>query len=66
MREAQRALDVSKEELWEQARTGRLVAYHAQVCGQWRWRLSPAGEGPTAPPASGAVNGAVGSDVSRG
>ncbi|HEY8743907.1 MAG TPA: recombinase zinc beta ribbon domain-containing protein, partial [Chloroflexota bacterium] len=60
MQEAQRALGVSKEELWELTRTGRLVAYHVQVRDQWRWRLSPAGEGPIAPSATGAF----GSDLS--
>jgi DNA invertase Pin-like site-specific DNA recombinase len=49
VREARRVLEVGKEELWAQARTGRLVAYRAIEHGHSEWRLSPAAD---APPAS--------------
>ena len=46
VREARRVLEVSTEELWAQARTGRLVAYRANEHGHSAWRLSPATDAP--------------------
>jgi hypothetical protein len=42
IREAQRALDLSAEELYRRVREGRLIAYRAKVGAHWEWRVSPA------------------------
>jgi DNA invertase Pin-like site-specific DNA recombinase len=42
LREAQRELGVGREEIWERARRGELIAYRAHVGDHWEWRLSPA------------------------
>jgi DNA invertase Pin-like site-specific DNA recombinase len=41
LREAQRMLGLSRQQLWEQARRGELVAYRARRGRHWEWRLSP-------------------------
>lgn len=46
VREARRVLEVSTEELWVLARTGRLVAYRATEHGHSAWRLSLATDAP--------------------
>jgi len=43
LREAQRALGLSKEQVWARARRGELIAYRAHVSEHWEWRLSPMG-----------------------
>lgn len=40
VREAQRVLGVSKQQLWEKARHGEIVAYRAHVNDHWEWRVS--------------------------
>jgi DNA invertase Pin-like site-specific DNA recombinase len=40
LREAQRVLGVTKEQLWEQARQGEIIAYRARVGDHWEWRVS--------------------------
>jgi DNA invertase Pin-like site-specific DNA recombinase len=39
LREAQRALGLSKEELYQRVRRGELVAYRAHVGDHWEWQL---------------------------
>jgi DNA invertase Pin-like site-specific DNA recombinase len=41
LREAQRALDLSEEELYQRLRSGELIAYRAHVRDHWEWRVSP-------------------------
>lgn len=48
LREAQRVLGLSRQQLWEQARRGELVAYRTRRGRHWEWRLSPR----TTPPSS--------------
>jgi len=38
--EAERILGVTKEEIWEKARRGEMIAYRARVAGHWEWRVS--------------------------
>jgi DNA invertase Pin-like site-specific DNA recombinase len=40
LREAQRALGLSREELYQRVREGELLAYRARVGGHWEWRVS--------------------------
>jgi hypothetical protein len=54
VREAQRALGLSNEQVWEKARQGELIAYRARVADHWEWRLSRAED--AAPPASDAAD----------
>jgi len=42
IREAQRVLGLSGEEVYAQVRAGQLVAYRAHVGAHWEWRVSPA------------------------
>ena len=42
LREAQRVLGLTQEELWEKAGQHELIAYRARVADHWEWRLSPA------------------------
>ena len=42
LREAQQALGLSRDQVYEAARRGDLIAYRARVGGHWEWRLSPA------------------------
>jgi hypothetical protein len=51
LRQAQRELGITREEIWERARRGELVAYRAHVSDHWEWRLSPVDD-QTAPIAS--------------
>ena len=41
IREAQRALGLSEEELSQRVRAGKLIAYRARVGEHWEWRVSP-------------------------
>ena len=41
MREAQRVLGLRKEQIWERARQGEVIAYRAYVGAHWEWRISP-------------------------
>jgi hypothetical protein len=49
LREAQQALGLSREQLYEVARRGDLIAYRARVGGHWEWRLSLAAASVEAP-----------------
>ena len=40
--EARRALGLPDDQLWQQLREGRLIAYRVTTCRRWKWRLSPA------------------------
>lgn len=40
LRDVRRALGVSKEQAWEKARAGEVIAYRARVAAHWEWRLS--------------------------
>lgn len=40
--QAKREFGLSREELWERARCGTLIAYRTHVGDHWEWRLSPA------------------------
>jgi DNA invertase Pin-like site-specific DNA recombinase len=51
LRQAQHELGITREEIWERARRGELIAYRAHVSDHWEWRLSPADDQP-APMAS--------------
>jgi DNA invertase Pin-like site-specific DNA recombinase len=42
LREAQRVLDLSRDQIYAAARRSDLIAYRARVGGHWEWRLSPA------------------------
>ena len=42
LREAQQVLSLSRDQLYEAARRGDLIAYRARVGRHWEWRLSPA------------------------
>jgi hypothetical protein len=42
IREAQRVLGLSAEEVYAQVRAGQLVAYRAHVGAHWEWQVSPA------------------------
>ncbi len=42
IREAQGELDLSKEEIWQQVREGRLIAYRARVADHWEWHFDRA------------------------
>jgi DNA invertase Pin-like site-specific DNA recombinase len=39
LREAQRVLGLTKEELYQQVREGRLIAYRAHIGDHWEWRV---------------------------
>lgn len=41
LREAQHALGLSEEDLYQRVREGKLVAYRARVGEHWEWRVSP-------------------------
>jgi hypothetical protein len=41
LREAQRALDLSEECLYQRVRDGTLIAYRANVRDHWEWRVTP-------------------------
>jgi hypothetical protein len=40
--EARRALGLADDQLWQQLRDGRLIAYRVTTRRRWNWRLSPA------------------------
>jgi hypothetical protein len=42
LREAQRVLGLSRDQIYAAARRSDLIAYRARVGGHWEWRLSPA------------------------
>lgn len=42
IREAERVLGVTKEQIWEKARRGELIAYRARFASHWEWRVSRA------------------------
>jgi DNA invertase Pin-like site-specific DNA recombinase len=42
LREAQRALGLSEDDLYRRLREGELIAYRARVGEHWEWRVSPA------------------------
>jgi DNA invertase Pin-like site-specific DNA recombinase len=42
LREAQRVLGLSEEELYRRLRAGELIAYRARVGEHWEWRIDPA------------------------
>jgi DNA invertase Pin-like site-specific DNA recombinase len=41
LREAQRVLDMSEEELYQRVHDGELIAYRAHVGDHWEWRVDP-------------------------
>jgi hypothetical protein len=42
LREAQQVLGLSRDQVYEAARRGDLIAYRARVGSHWEWRVSPA------------------------
>jgi hypothetical protein len=63
LREAQRVLGLTEEELHQRARAGELIAYRARVGEHWEWRVSPADhQQPERPPPAAGVH-ADGKDV---
>jgi hypothetical protein len=40
LRDVRRALGLSKEQVWEKARAGEVVAYRSHVGDHWEWRIS--------------------------
>src|SRR5438067_483209 len=42
LREAQQALGLSRDQVYEAARRGDLIAYRARAGAHWEWRVSPA------------------------
>ncbi|MBV9280431.1 MAG: recombinase family protein [Chloroflexi bacterium] len=42
LREAQRVLGLSEEDLYQQVREKKLLAYRARINDHWEWRVSPA------------------------
>ena len=40
LREAQRALGLSEDALYQQLRDGKLLAYRARIADHWEWRVS--------------------------
>jgi DNA invertase Pin-like site-specific DNA recombinase len=41
LREAQRVLGLSEEELYQRVRDGELIAYRAHIGDHWEWRVDP-------------------------
>ncbi len=56
IREAQRGLGLSADEVYAQVRQGQLVAYRARVGDHWEWRVSPAEQLRQAPSVPGATH----------
>jgi DNA invertase Pin-like site-specific DNA recombinase len=46
LRDGQRILGLTKEQLWEKARQQELIAYRARVADHWEWRISLAQDNP--------------------
>ena len=50
LREAQRVFGLSEEELHQQVREGKMLAYRARINDHWEWRVNPADQAqPDAP-----------------
>lgn len=47
LREAERALGLSREQIWERARRGEVIGYRARVADHWEWRVSLAAASPS-------------------
>jgi hypothetical protein len=43
-REAERALGLSREALWERARQGEIIGYRTRIGQRWQWRLGRPGD----------------------
>jgi hypothetical protein len=41
LREAQRVLGLTEEELYQRVRDGELIAYRAHIGDHWEWRVDP-------------------------
>ena len=41
LREAQRVLGLTEEELYQRVREGKLIAYRAHIGDHWEWRVDP-------------------------